>query len=497
MKRALIAAVALTAACGSTVQVSGQAQVGSGQDQGLGGSTGTVSGTTGGPVAGSTTGVTAPTGSTTGAGTTSTGSTGGVAPTAPGGTTGAVTNPLPSKGSQTHEPIELGFITTSVGNASQLGVNAGQSYSDKAMFDAITTEYNLRGGIAGHRIKPVYGETDTASSNWSNQFAAACATLTQDHKVKAVIGYVFVFLSSFEGCLAKAKVPHLSGGYQPGDVADQQQFPTLVSTTHPTVDGANLTALEGALASGLLTTKTKLGIIVDTCAHGDRAFQRTSVPWLKAHGITYKVVTGACAEGSSDVSGAATAVSNAELQFASSGVDLVLSSAVVTLLFMASAQSQGYHPQYAIGVGGAALEANAPAAQMKNLHGFGWEPAVDVNPQQQPYPRTPAQTRCIGMLKKHGLNPSAYNDFMAAYATCDGLDLYEKALLKTGSTAAAGIVASVTQQLPGFAGAATYNGSLLATARQRGGPAVYRETGWSTACSCMQYKGPVRKVPAP
>jgi ABC-type branched-subunit amino acid transport system substrate-binding protein len=497
VKRALIAAVALTAACGSTVQVSGQAQVGSGQEQGLGGTAGTSTGTSGVTTTGSSTGVTAPTGTTTGAGTTSPGSTGSVAPTAPGGTTGAVTNPLPSRGSATHEPIEIGFVTTSVGNAATFGVSTGQSYTDKAMYDALVAEYNLAGGIAGHRIRPVYGNTDTASSNWANQFAAVCDTFTQDHKVKAVIGYVFVFLHNFESCLAKARIPHLSGGYQPGDVVDQRMYPTLVSTGHPTVDGSNLTALTGALATGLLTTKTKLGLLIDTCANGDRAFKNSTEPWLKAHSINYRVVSGACSNGASDVSGGASAVSSAELQFASSGVDLVFANGIPLLLFMSNAESQGYHPQYLATLGGAALEANAPSGQMKNLHTFGWMPSIDVNPSHQPYPKTPAQARCIAMLEKHGLKPSQYNDFMQAYATCDGLELYRAGLLGAGSTEGRSVVAAVLRQLPGFQGASTYNGADTASARQRGGPAVYRETGWNASCSCMQYKGPVRKVPTP
>jgi hypothetical protein len=197
------------------------------------------------------------------------------------------------------------------------------------------------------------------------------------------------------------------------------------------------------------------------------------------------------------VSGAASAVSSAELQFASSGVDLVFANGIPLLLFMSNAESQGYRPQYLASLGGAALEANAPAGQMKNLHTFGWMPAVDVNPSHQPYPKTTAQSRCVTMLTKHGLKPALYNDFMQAYATCDGLEMYQKALLATGSTEAKTVVSSVLQQLPGFRGAGTYNGVALASAHQRGGPAVYRETGWTDACSCMTYRGPVRTVPVP
>lgn len=403
---------------------------------------------------------------------------------------------LPGRGISATGPIQIGFVTTSVGNAEALGVNAGQSYTDKAMLEALVKEYNRAGGLNGRRIIPVYGATDTGSSNWANDFAAVCAKFTQDNKVKAVIGYIFVYLPSFEGCLAKANVPHLYGGYQPGDIAGQRQFPTLVSTAHPTVDGSGLIALEGAWRSGLLTKKSKFGLVIDTCADGDRAYERTMVPWLKAKGISYQTVIGDCARGASDASGAAAAVSNAVLRFSSSGVDLVYANGIALLLFMSNAQTQGYQPEYLTTVGGAALEANAPASQMQHLHGFGWMPSIDVRQQQQPGPVRASQKACITKLQKNGLRPAAYNDFMAAYAACDGLDLYARALAAGASTPLE-IASAVTAAQPSLAGALTYDGKLRAFNRQRGGPAVYREYGWSASCSCQAYRGRTYPVPSP
>ena len=39
----------------------------------------------------------------------------------------------------------------------------------RRMFDALVEEYNKAGGVAGHKIVPVYGATDTASSNWAQR----------------------------------------------------------------------------------------------------------------------------------------------------------------------------------------------------------------------------------------------------------------------------------------------------------------------------------------
>ena len=178
-------------------------------------------------------------------------------------------------------------------------------------------------------------------------------------------------------------------------------------------------------------------------------------------------------------------------------MNLVFSNAIEILLFMSSAQSQGYEPEYLMGVGGAALQANAPASQMKHLHGFGWMPGVDVDPQHQPYGQTPAQKSCVAKLVKHGLRPSAYNDFMAAYQACDGLELYAKSLASAAPTAPAAVVSGVLGAIPTFHGAGTYAGTMRASDRQRGGPGTFRAYAWTDSCSCLTYRGPTMSIPTP
>lgn len=517
MSRAILAsvaaaAVALTAACGSTVQTSGQGLAGGGltpQQQGLdasgvgapgaadplglgssstapgGGSTGIALGsgsgaTTGGGPAGGAGG----TGSAVGPG------------AVPGGAPGAGAQPAGPTGSR--GKIQIGFVTTSVGNAQALGANPGNTYTDKQMFSALVAEYNKVGGVAGRQIVPVYGETDTASQNWESDFAAVCSQFTEDNKVRAVIGYIFIFLESFESCLAKAGVAHLYGGYQPGDVVAQGQYPNFVATGHPTVDGFVLAGLDGGLKSGLIKpTTTKLGLLLDTCANGARAQQRTIEPWLKAKKINYQIVQVDCASGSGDVSSAAASVSNAQLRFAASGVDVVSAFGIGLIVFMQQAESQGYRPTYVTTVAGKAIQDNAPREQVKKLHGFGWMPSVDVDAAHQPYPKTPAQQACLSKLAKRGLQPVAYNDFMAAYQACDGIELYAKALAAKGSDQASAVVQGVVEAIPSFRGAGTYEGALRANGRQRGGAATMREYAWTDQCTCLTYRGPTYPIPTP
>jgi ABC-type branched-subunit amino acid transport system substrate-binding protein len=489
-KVALLATAALLSACGSTVQVTGTASTVASTD-GLGLPTTTTSGgpvTPGSVVPGQT-----PLGQAPARG-------GAQAPTSVG--TQGPTQVLPSPGatSRVTSPIEIGFVATNVGNAQSLGLNVGQTYTDKEAYDALVKEYNANGGLAGRKIMPVYGDTDTANSDWNTQFQAACQNLTQDHHVQAVLGYVFAFMDSFEGCLAQHRVPHLYGGYQPGDKQAQKDFPSIVSVAHPTVDGVNETVLGGAMASGLLTTRSKLGILYDGCGHGDRAFKASTEPWLKAKGLQYETVYMSCAGGSGDAGAAAASVKSAQLQFAAHGVNVAfIPNAIEMLVFMENAESQGYRPAYINQGGGAALEAQGgivPPAQMKNLHGFGWMPGIDVTQSHQPYAATPEQKACLTKLKKHGLVPAAYNDFMFAYVTCDSLDLYAKALAVTGGVSDGfRVQQALLTVMPSFRGASTYGGVYGVSALQRGGPGQYREIGFVDACSCFQYRGPVRRIP--
>jgi hypothetical protein len=387
-------------------------------------------------------------------------------------------------------PIQLGFVNTDVSNAAAFGIEVGSTLSNQQIYDALVAEMNKAGGINGRRIDPVYGHTDTASASWNTDFQAACENFTRDHKVAAVLGYVFVWLDAFEGCLAKAGVVHLYGGYTPGDRQLQREFPLVVSTSHPDLESHWLTVVGGAISSGRLKPSNKLGLFVDDCAHGNRAFNAVGPAYLKAHKIPYEVFQTGCSSGASDNGKAASEIEAAALRFRSDGVDTVAISGVPLLIFATHAESQRWYPSYITSVAGAAFEGNVPATQLKNFHGFSWMPAVDVNPGHQPAPPNAAQRRCLSMLAAQGIRPGGYNDYMLAYTACDALFMYAAALQRTnGHSEAAVVVPALTAIAPTYESASTYGGHVQVSNVQRGGAAVWREWGYADDCSCMVYKG--------
>ena len=392
-------------------------------------------------------------------------------------------------------PIQIGILTTNTSGFASAGINIGATVSDRQVYQAIVNGLNARGGIGGRRIVPVFAEV--GGDNWAVDFEAACQSFTRDHHVSAVLGYAFILMDSFESCLARNGIPHLSASYAPGDLTAQRQYPLLFSTTSPTVDQHLLLPVLGAVDTGLLTAKSKLGIVFDTCNNDQRAFDARVAPYLRSHHVSYDLVVVSCMGGSNgaDVGSSVQAVQSAELRFRSSGVDTVYVEGPGAILFMNDAESQAWHPTYLISYGGAGLQGNAPNDQLANVHGFGWLPAVDVDPGHQPARRSPAQVACLALLKAQGITLSGYNDFFGAYTMCDAFALYGQAVEHVRGTVGQDVVAALTRLAGSARVASTYDGVLRATAAQRGGAALWRAYGWVGSCSCFQYRGPSRPMP--
>ncbi|HWA67750.1 MAG TPA: hypothetical protein VG899_15420 [Mycobacteriales bacterium] len=497
-----LAAVGVLCGCGSTIEASYQSPAAGGNAAAApaAGSSPLVGGSTPSSAAGSMPSAAAPARGA-GAGTRAGGVAGGTPGISPSGGTAAAPGGRATGSSATAKPadtspIDIGFIVTKVSNLGSFGIaNSGQTIADEDIDNAMVAAMNKRGGIDGRKIVPIYGVTDTAASNWSGAFQAACADFTQDHHVAAVVGYIFVYLESFESCLAKAGVPHLYGGYAPGDIADQSQFPTLVSTTNPSVDLHYKIGISGAIAAGLLTPKTKLGVMLDTCADDNVGFSHLAAPYLTAHHINFVTFTLDCAQGSGDDAKEVGQVGSAELRFRAEGVTTVFAEGPAALFFALAAETQGWHPQYLMTSAGAAFEGNLPATTLSHFHGFGWEPSADVDANHQPYAWTPAERRCLDMAKSEGLRPSGYNDYMGIFTSCDGLELYAAALAADGGQTSAGPVVAALKSVIGKTQlASVYGGRGREAADERGGPSVYRQWGWAPKCSCFEYMGPTYSV---
>lgn len=498
-----VAALALASACGSTVPgaadglasgselagtADGTSTGGTGSGEGAGGTGATSSLGNGGSSGGAGTGST---------GTGSTGAAGTPVSTTSGG--GTVTPGGPATG-----PVKIGILLTKVGQADALGVSLGNTYSERQFDDAVINGLNKQGGLHGRRITPVYAGTDTASSNWEADYQAACATFTQDNHVDAVLGSSFAYFASFERCLAKAGIPHLTNSSNVADNKELAQFPLLRALIVPTIDKRSLAKLQGAINTGFLTPTNKLGVITDSCPGTQRAWNDVIKPFLlQQHIAVASTADEGCADGyNGSFSSAGAAVSNAILTFRSAGVDRVtfitVSESGTMLVMSEGASSQQYYPGWIMSslVGTSILAGQAPAEQMKNTRVYGWLPSQDVTPAQYAAP-TSAQRRCYGYLKASGITPTSAADFSYSQSICEALFAYESALGENGGALGGpAVIAGLERIGTRFPSVFDLDGAAhFSPARRNDVPGLYREAVFGDSCSCFAYHG--RAYPMP
>jgi ABC-type branched-subunit amino acid transport system substrate-binding protein len=419
-------------------------------------------------------------------------------PIAGGGTGGGTAAPT---GPAVTDPIELGFVTTATSNAAAFGISTGASISERDIINALIDHYNAAGGIAGRKITPVFADTDTGSTSWDADFAAACSAFTEDHDVEAVIGYVFAVAPALETCLTRRGVPHIAASF--GTTAtDLVENPQLLSLATPTVERRNLAKIDGAITDGLLTPSSKLGVLTESCPNSVKAWNDTVKPYLAKRGIP--VATSfqlGCPRGSADAAAEAGRIGNLLLQFRSADVDRIIfvsvSEGPALFVLGNAAESQGYRPTYIVSsvAQTAVTTSQLPREQAKNTYGYGWLPVNDVNRGQWPALTAPAR-RCLDILAAKGIQPSSPLDSFAVLITCESFFLYEAALTRTrGDSDGAAVIAAVESLGDSHVSVSSIDGKWSFGPGRHDAPAVVRPFRFDDGCGCFVYG--TRTAPVP
>jgi hypothetical protein len=500
---AAVAGLALVAACGSTAQVASTGYA-NGPESGLTAPSGSSPSAShnGGTGSGSGTGASGfgGTGATrVGTGAAGTSSTGGGS-SATGGTVGSAT----TGGKLATRPVKIGILLTTIGNADAVGYKVGNTYAEQQFDDAVINSLNKQGGLHGRRIIPVYAKTNTASSNWETDFQAACSTFTEDNHVDVVLGSDFAYFASFEKCLAKAGIPHLSNTSNVPDNTELGQFPLLRALIVPTIDKRSIAKLQGAINTGFLTPANKLGVITDSCPGSQRAWNTVVKPFLAQHHIPVVATADeGCANGYNDsFSAAGAAVGNAILTFRSHGVDritfITVSEGPTLLVMSGGASSQKYYPGWIVSslAGTAGLQGQAPADEMKTTRVYGWLRSQDVSPSQYDKPNQ-AKRRCLSLLKSQGVTPASSADYSYSESICEALFAYEAALGKSGGVLSGPAVIQGLEQLGTSVQSvfSLHGAANFSPVRRNDVPRLYREAVWQDVCSCFAYQGTAFPIP--
>jgi hypothetical protein len=484
-----VAAVALAAACGTTVDTAssggqlGAPVTGASPGSGLGGVA--APSTTGGAVP------VVPGASST---TTTTGGDGAPQVTVASGPD------LPTSGSGPSanlSPVKVGMIYTYNDDAAaSAGIDNGNTFTSRATFDAMVKAYNARGGVAGRRIVPVAVELNSNSTALQADLQAACDRFTQDEHVAVVLSAIGLFSEAFSQCLGKAGVPQLTGDYALGDNPAIAAVPTLLGVATLTVDDRESAVLRQMTSIRRITSKDTLGVIVEGCPYNTRAYTRTVEPLAKKLGVPVaQRFDTRCFESIGDLGGLGTDMQNAVLRFQTNGVTHVtfVSGSVegnAMFLFATAAQTQGYHPTYLLTSAAipAVQETNTPKEQLAKAYGVGWIPSIDASHSAL---TGAAATRCVKDLHDAaGITPQSAADRFFATSTCDVFGLYDAALRRNrGDAAARSELAAVGSLGTGFASAAGFGGATDFSGGRRTGAAQARLFAWSAPCGCFAYTG--------
>lgn len=444
----------------------------------------------------------------------STGTQIGRAPSAVAGGTGSApgTNrtgsvALPTSGTaKVLSPITIAMVKTATTGAASIGLKLNNTYTEQQFYDALIGALNARGGLAGRKIKPVYDEVDPFHNNWAQDYAEACSKFTQDHKVDLVLGYVFNYDRAFEACLARKGIPHLSTTFNVPDETELRKFPLLLNVEVPTITRRTLAKLDGATATGALTPASKVGVAYDNCPGTQRSYTQAAKPAFARYKVkVVKEFQLSCVTGQSDSGRSTAEIQSMGLQFQSAGVTHVflhsVSEGPAMAFFMQNAESQNYHPTYIMSSLANLMFATTnpqlvPPEQARNVKAFGWMPFEDVTVDKYPA-KNAAQLRCLDLLKSQKVVPTSSLDYKFAYTTCEVLFIAERALTatrgdSTGPTFIRGVQSLGTSfqsvsKLGGFAAFGTNRHDAVLKAR----PLIYFDS-----CSCFNYTGSVRDIPA-
>jgi ABC-type branched-subunit amino acid transport system substrate-binding protein len=399
-------------------------------------------------------------------------------------------------------PIQLGFLTTKVSNAGAFGFTTGSNLNEKDVINALLGQMNAQGGIHGRKALAVFSDTDTASVSWDADFAAGCAAFTEDHHVEAVLGYVFGQADALEQCLTRKKIPHLSATFGTPDLVESRQAPYLFNLASPTIERRSILKVDGAIAAGLLTKSSHLGVVMDACPSTARSWSTIVKPYIERKGIPIATVFAlGCPRGAGDAAGEVGRIGSLVLALRSANVDTVLlqSASEGPALFVAAnaMEPQGYRPTFLVSslAQTAVTGDQMPPAQRANVHGWGWMPLNDAKRPQWPA-LPPAASRCLGMLKKGGIVPNTSTDYASALFTCDAVFLFQEAVDITGGrTDGPSIAAAIESMGSRHQSALSLDGSSTFGPGHHDGPTTTRPFDYDGGCSCFRYKATTRPIP--
>jgi hypothetical protein len=368
------------------------------------------------------------------------------------------------------------------------GMDLSETVDQRAAVEAVIADANVKGGIGGRQIVPVWRGEDVVGPPQADADQAACAAFTEDDHVFAAIQIEPIAGGAFLACMAQRGVPVIENPQASVDAAfldELRPYVFMPSTPESTRLGrAWVDLLE---RDGWFGTDPRVGIVYPDDPYG---INRRTVEHITAHLATRGIELAASAGFETSPPNVAQ-VGNAVLRFKTEGVTNVLILDALSLaatFFMRYAESQDYRPVYGLTSFsiGANLDQNAPPNQLRNATLISWQPTFDSESGDTVAP-SDEEARCLETIRAAtGAPLSGALARGSAYWACDAIDLLREGLLRapaiTPADFGAGVEAIGPWRPMGTFGARFAPGRI-------DGPSRFGIMHFDERCACLAYVG--------
>lgn len=378
------------------------------------------------------------------------------------------------------------------------GANPGDT---KAETDAVINYLNTHGGIAHRKIAPVWHRI-SASDQASTSAESTCQAWTHDSKVFVFAGGDFRGAGTLmDECAKRAGGIEMVGGQITMETtAVEAGYPGDFNLHGFSNDRAMRYTVGGLADLSYFTKGARVGIVTWDDPYFHYGVSHAAMPALAALGI-HNVPVAYISSPSSygDLAATSAAVNSAVLKYSQTvdhviifdGASGVAGGGILTLEWMQQAHSQRYHPRYGLNSssGFNALAGDLPADELRNSVGVGWEPVLEqTSTDFAAMPKSADAKLCAQIMSNAGQQVSSANGLALQYMICDYFFLLKQALdsikgpiNQQTAIAAFNAIGSSHQSIVNF-------GAHIDSGR-RDLPYLVRNMTYQSGCSCFRYVG--------
>ena len=389
---------------------------------------------------------------------------------------------------------DLATGLAAVGNPGAASTAAQYAANVQKSYQLGVDDLNKRGGVGGCPVQlDFFDFKSLGADGFDGQSQQECTHFAEDAKV------ALVYAAALESrvlidCLREHRVPVIFNGaeYWPAqdDFAKNRSY--LYRPSGLVIDrwGPFIDAYDSV---GYFDKGAKVGILLDDDGSGHNQHLVNDIwkPKLAARGITPTVFTFQAIKGYSDVSRVTSQFASAVLQFKSQGITHVMTTpdaSAVAIFFTQEAQSQDYHPRYALTTpSGAGTWSTVPDGQKPRAVAVSQVVSdfLDDGVRAQ-LPNNPNRAHCEALYRPQNL--------LVDYGWCAALDMLHAALGSSQALTVSSLLAGVEGLGASLVSAHGYGGTRFGP-NHYDGLAAARAFTWDDAKNEWKLGPPAVSIP--